>query len=553
MKKTMFWALFLLVSAVFAAGGSKTDVQDPLQYLESQFPKLYGEYKNDLADAKAHYIFAIDVSGTMKRFEPHVVPSLKAFFNALPDGDRVTVIPFGTEILDLPGYKGTVSPDMRKNLVARAGDLYTNSNLTKEFKAHTDVKKAVEAVASAVRNNRDYKINILVIMTDFRNDVVAPVRSEEERRLTQEEVNDIYATFTAATKDLYTRNIALELPYIDSKGNMSTEKNRSFPGYCLDQLQKGVFPQDGEGKLQIVPVDNSAEGINQWFTQLQREIMVTKLRGVIANENKVAPATVDPEVDIDGNVLARVEWTPTRLYPNLKIDSSYFEEGSEWNFINETESWQVTQNKKIEVELGQIKHKDFLFHNSTDSLQLGLSLPTEYDDELELLNIKKPIPDTKMAANRLLFTFFLPFWLCCAIIAAIILYIILFFKAVARNNALKMSCKVYVTDLETEEEVVSQIRGLDDLNSLSIGASGAAGQKHIPVSGVNWAVLVYKKKGNPFKLFEKPSFRWKSAKNYVCQKKFTEGPLGVGPNMLYGSPKPRADEATHKIKIQRVS
>lgn len=537
--------VILLWIAGFSVAAPKTEnalaSQSPMEYLQGFCPKLYDKYKNEIGKYVAHYIFAVDVSGTMKRFEPYVVPSLKAFFNALPDGDMVTVIPFGTEILNLPGYAGTINATMRQNLIERAQDLYTNSNLTKEFMRHTDIKKAVEAVAAAVRNNRDYKINILVVLTDFRNDV--PV--DKERPLKANEIEDLYGGFNAAIKGLYTRNIALELPYIDARGNMSTEKNRSMKGYCLNQLRDKVFPQEGDGKLQTVPVGNSPEAINHWFVQLQRDIMVTKLQAVIHLENNVAPATVETEVDIDGNVIAKVDWTPTRLYPNLKIDSSYFE-SADWNFINDEESWQMTKDQHIEVKLGQVKHREFGFHSNSDSLKLGLSLPTEYDNELELLNIKKPIPDTKASIGRWLFTFPLPLWLCCVIIAAILWYIIMFMKAVKRNASLKLSCKVVLIDLATEEEFDVSKR-MDKLDGLSI--PGSAGIK-LPVN-VPWSVKIYKKKINPFLLFGDPYFMWESQKNYVFTRSGTKGKLAAGINTLYAGPRPKTDSATHQLKIRR--
>lgn len=534
--------LLWVAGASFAAPKTETvaATQSPMEYLQGFCPKLYDKYKEEIGKYAAHYIFAVDVSGTMKRFEPYVVPSLKAFFNALPDGDMVTVIPFGTEILNLPGYAGTINPNMRKNLIDRAQDLYSNSNLTREFKQHTDVKKAVEAVAAAVRNNRDYKINILVVLTDFRNDVPG----DNERPLKSDEIEDLYGGFNAAIKGLYTRNIALELPYIDANGNMSTEKNRAMKGYCLNQLRDRVFPQEGDGKLQTVPVGNSPEAINHWFVQLQRDIMVTKLQAIIHLENNVAPATVETEVDIDGNVVAKVEWTPTRLYPNLKIDSSYFET-AEWIFNNDEESWQMTSDRHIEVELGQVKNLAMGFHNNQDSLKLGLSLPTEYDNELELLNIKKPIPETKASINRWLFTFPLPFWLCCVIVAAIIWYIIMFMKAVKRNAALKLSCKVTLIDLATEEETELS-RRMDKLEGLSI--PGSAGLK--PIS-VPWSVKIYKKKINPFFLFGDPCFMWESQKNYVFTRGGTKGKLAAGINTLYAGPRPKTDNATHQLKIRR--
>ena len=358
-------------------------------------------------------------------------------------------------------------------------------------------------------------------------------------------MEDVYASFKAATKNLYVRNIAIELPYIDANGNMSSEKNRAMDGYCLDQLRKRVYPQSGDGKLQTVPVDNSPDAINHWFNQLQRDIMITKLKGIIGRENNVLPAEVTPEIDIDGNTTVKVAWTPTRLYPNLKIDSSYFK-SEEWSFENEKESWQKTDKRSIEVELGQIKHKAWGVHKNSDSIQLGLSLPTPYDDELERLEIQKPIPETKFAVDRLVFSFFLPFWLCCAIIAAILLYIILFFKAVSRNKSLKFRCRVRIIDNATGEEIVNKMipKAVDHL---TVGRGGEGS------SSVSWSLEVYKVQGNPFLLFDKPVLRWRQKTPYVYdnRKGKTEGEFNTSLSLYAGAVPKKDGDPAHTITFSR--
>ena len=67
-----------------------------LQFVKKQYPQLSAMFQKELVSEHATYTFAIDVSGTMKKYESIVVPALNSFIDALPNGDYVRIIRFGT-------------------------------------------------------------------------------------------------------------------------------------------------------------------------------------------------------------------------------------------------------------------------------------------------------------------------------------------------------------------------------------------------------------------------------------------------------------------------
>ena len=103
-----------VLTLILVLGVSGLRAQTPMAYLEETFPKLTDRYRAELQGYKAHYTFAIDVSGTMRQYSDLVSSTLVPFFQALPDGDVVDVIPFGTEPrTNMSSYCGTISTDKR--------------------------------------------------------------------------------------------------------------------------------------------------------------------------------------------------------------------------------------------------------------------------------------------------------------------------------------------------------------------------------------------------------------------------------------------------------
>lgn len=509
LKTTLLLALLLF--APLLAGAQQTgSASAAMQYLDKNFPKLTDLYRDELLKYPAHYVFAIDVSGTMNQYQQIVVSSLAPFFQALPDGDRVDVIPFGTDALpNMVSYSGEINPAVRDALTQNLPRLYNDPSYPDGFKGFTNIESVVKAIAKVIQTNREYKVNVIIILTDFRNDVKGDIPSEH--KLTEAQLAEMNNLIAAATKDTYTRSVALELPV-----------NNAAPGYCLQQLKSSVFPTDGTG-MEIVPMTNPGSMISQWFEQLKRDIMVTKLRAIIEMENKSAPIELKTKVDIDGNVKANVHWTPSKLYPAMHIDSTYVDAPG-FRFINNKKNFKDTTDPELKLKLGKIKHNSLGMHHFNDSIHLGLSLPTPYDSELEALGVHKPMPDTSTKADKWIWTFPLPFWLCCLILLLAIAYICWVLAAISRNAKYKVDADVLYFDSEgdnLEDKGRTRVRGV---NGFKVGRGGT---NRCSLPDADWQIEVNRVKSNPFMPWTKPHIEWHSSygRVYLNRKADTCGRL----------------------------
>ena len=500
--KKLFFSCLLCIGAVLSVYAQDTG----LAFVKKQYPQLSTMFQKELVSEHATYTFAIDVSGTMKKFEPIVVPALNSFVEALPNGDYVRIIRFGTTAKGSEnGYLGTISEKLKGDLRRGVNQLYTNSNDDKAFRAHTDIPAVMREVSNALSNSEN-KMNFVFILTDFRNDQTAG----GEHKITSKDMETIYYDLEPAAAGKNGRIIALRLPV-----------NVNAPGYCLDQLKTQAFDKvDLDYEMQDI---TSEDALSSWFEELKKQIMVERLRTIVNAENKVADISFDTDINIDGNVTANVTWKPNRLYASIQIDSSFVQDrrsaedsvvlasrpkytSSGFTFKNNPEVFtETTETELLDLELGKIKNQQFFFHKLNDELNLGVKLPTPYDDELHRLGIRKPIPDVAVPVSKLLFTFFLPFWLCATIVAIILIYIFLVLKKIGSNAKwASRNMKIVAKDVITRE-VVDKFEGK---------VKNKAGVTLSKLSGIQ--LTYYKQTFSPFLIFKSPVLRGKVTNGAAC-------------------------------------
>lgn len=469
-----------------------------MQYLDQQFPKLTKLYRPELQNMRTHYIFAVDVSGSMGKYNQTVTPALQAFANALPVGEQVTVIPFGTTANDnTPGLSVRIADNGTKQVLSSAlSTLYTNDAYTPEFKRNTDVNAAIEAVNKTLLNNQEAKMNVVVIITDFLNDL--PGKGEVQ--LTSEQLEQLSKNFNNSTEDMNLRVVAMKLPPMGSGR-----------GYSLDQLKDNVFNQTNiNRRFEIVPVISNEAAISHWFNQLTRDIMTEKLRAVIQLDNKNVTPRINTEIDIDGNTKGEIHWVPSKLYTQVSIDSIYTNPKSDYIFKIGKNVLQVTKDSVLNFKkMGKLEHKNWGLRYYDEPLNLSLSLPTEYDDELTKLSIDKPMPETAQKKKGLLWTFWLSFWTCVVLLILLIIYLLLVMKAARRNSAEKFSGKVEIRDSrgrEVHDRKLMKIRG-----NLKMGETANNG---LDVPNAAWTVALTKRTSSPFAFWKKPQYEWSATRGY---------------------------------------
>ena len=58
-----------------------SNAQSPAELVKKDFPKLYSKYGYSLVQQKARYVFAIDISNSMKPYESAVKTNIKNFIS----------------------------------------------------------------------------------------------------------------------------------------------------------------------------------------------------------------------------------------------------------------------------------------------------------------------------------------------------------------------------------------------------------------------------------------------------------------------------------------
>ena len=515
---------------------SQSSQANSLTYLERTFPKLTKLYYPELTDCHTHYIFAVDVSGSMIKYDDTVTPALQAFAQALPPGEQVTIIPFGTDAKEnTPGLCCKVESPAQKQVLSTAlSTLYTNEGYSREFRHNTDVNKAIAAVNKAILTNQEAQMNVIVIITDFLNDLP----NGGEQKLTEDNLAKLNKDFDNVTSDAYTRVVALQLPPAGSG-----------KGFCLDQLQEKVFCNTSITKrFDIIQAIKDKGAISHWFTQLSRDIMTEKLKAVIQldNERNLRP-TMKTKIDIDGNTTAEIHWTPNKLYKQIKIEATNTDANSDYIFENNEEVWQVTTDTAlVDLPLGKLKNKSWGFWNYDEKLNIGMSLPTDYDDELKKLSIDKPIQATSDKQSGWLFTFLLPFWYTITLIILFIIWLIGFIKAIARNSR-----TVFIGTVDAfkgAKHILDEVY-IKKSGTIYIGNNGNC---ECDIDGAEWQIAVTKVKGNPL-FWGKPKFKWSQKSGSVRKNKSTSGflyPFEKSKRNVSLSCGPNYDEETHTVDIK---
>jgi len=97
------FSVFIFFISTFAI-----NAQSPEELVKRDYSRLYKDFKIPLGEQKAHYIIAIDVSSSMESMEASVKANLKNFIDALPNGDKITLIQMAnrseTQVVNLTEY-----------------------------------------------------------------------------------------------------------------------------------------------------------------------------------------------------------------------------------------------------------------------------------------------------------------------------------------------------------------------------------------------------------------------------------------------------------------
>ena len=299
---------FVVVVLLVALACSSLFAQRGTEDLKKDFPLLMENFGQQLSQNPADYVFAIDISGSMGSYESIVVPALQQFFDALPDGDHVSIITFGEEAKDhtrAANSSATITANTRKDLELYAEHIYSKpAKGTEDYKRYflnTNLGNMVRAVTQEMFMSGRSNMKFVFIITDFHNDPAQKGLVEDWDGLKKDIDRQLKTEHNINT-------ILLQLP-VDSPKELPDIKN----------VFSNCHPQ-------TVPV-TSSDMLQGWFNDLKNKILLERFRRIIYHylENG---AVFAPEctytTDIDGNLSLSLGWQPNEVFNRLRLDSIVF-------------------------------------------------------------------------------------------------------------------------------------------------------------------------------------------------------------------------------------
>lgn len=468
----------------------------PFQLLEQEYPALMAKFGNELKNQKANYLFAIDVSGTMNKYENIVVPAMQQFVASLAEGDNVNIIRFGTQAKVSLGGFSDIDKDTKKALNQFIETIYQKDAT---LYAHTDLNLLIEQINKQLQTQKN-NLTFLFILTDFINDP-AP----GQPTLTEAICNHHKKRLAARAVDHSIYTYALQLP-VTGAHNLQQFKNAMPASYNFE-----TFSVTTPGALK------------NWFDKKKTEILLDKFRAIVQRKMTDLNFAARPEVNIDGHVRAAVSWTPNELFDALSVDSLRLRPDSATAAsytCRENTLPALLQEAAGTISLAQIKHQHCGFHCFAGEIDLAATLPTRWDNELQKLEIPKPQLHATLTLDRLLFTFPLPLWLTALGLFLILCYAVGVVRAALRNKAYKWKINGKIdVDYRGRNLLSYPVNGEKEVG---IGIEG----KPVTITAYHcdWQLTLYQKTFSSFKICKKP----------VYKITMTQGTHFVTPGGTYG-------------------
>ena len=431
-----FTSLTVVISFLFIT--TPTHAQDGLQVLKRDYPQLMQQFGEELRNQNADYVFAIDVSGTMDRYRDILVPALKDFFGALPDGDHVSLIKFGGEAKIDIGGSGTLNADMRKGLAQYADHLYdkpTSKQERERFYNHTDLDNMVQALLKDLSRTGRNDLKFVFIITDFEDDPSAERRGAADWQARRQE----------ADLQLQNKNVnivALNLP------GRATHIDRVL----------SVFASFNPERQDIT----TGEALANWFNMHKNDMLKDRFRQIIRGMLTDTRMSASAEVDRDGNLtLSNITWHPNQVFNNLVLDSIACSNGRQHFEVrcrhdNCALPVQLGDHPTTVERIGRIiqDNRSWLrprFSSVDDTLRLRATCHVAYSQELEqLLATPHPTYTTTVALQGRVFNYPLTWRTFIICLLLILLYIIVMLVKSARNRRTYITGSFSVWKNDTE-------------------------------------------------------------------------------------------------------
>lgn len=242
----------------FCSLGASAQAQTPQDILKSDFPSLWKTFGKQTVALKADYVVAVDVSGSMKKFQDVVVPNVTSFIESLPDGDYVSIIAIGTDAR-IVGVPSEITSTTKNSIKAALASM--------PFKEqNTDLALMSETIINELNRPGGSDLKFVFAFTDFDHDPAA-------QRKGREDWSALSTRFAAEQSGKRVEFYAMKLQL--------TEKS----GRDLARI-KSIFPE-----LQEIPVQPST--LEGWFQRRKAEILRERLKFIVSRSASGQPPAIE--------------------------------------------------------------------------------------------------------------------------------------------------------------------------------------------------------------------------------------------------------------------
>lgn len=360
----------LLLICALSVSSNMLAQQTAEEAMKRDYPQLMQKYGSLLTQQKAHYIFAVDISSSMRQYESVVKSNFLSFVEAIPDGDQVTLIRVAdenhTDYVNSMYKCITLNGDVRNALRT---DIYSEDfKFLSNGHPHdgSDMYGMTKLIAEAVNTIGSNDLTFVYMFTDFEY-----WTREFHYNPSKEDWNAL-EKMMENQKQFAICKYGLELNVNNS--------NLHQHAIVKPQLDKVFGPVD----YQAV---SSAAVLSQWFNHTIANVMAVKLNSLVERDWNEFAESVKCEVSATGNsVKVNVDSHPTDLVSGFAISTRHDDASLSTNTLPFVENSKgvcdaVIGEYSVRPESVMPSYKTF--GGGPIEVQLGFVSP--YQSEIDLL------------------------------------------------------------------------------------------------------------------------------------------------------------------------
>jgi len=281
------FAFYFALASLCPAQSGQSDSSASL--LQRDFPTLWQQYGDRARQQKADYVVAVDVSGSMKRFKDAVIPSVSDFLEALPDGDYVSLISFGTGA-QVAGVPTVLNAGTRGTLRQALGSMQFNQQ-------NTDLEAMSKLTLDELNRPGGSDLKFVFVFTDFDHDPTKERRGAEN--------------WSALRERFMREQGGRGVDFYAMKLELSAASGRDLPRI------KEIFPS-----LQVIPVNPAT--LAGWFERRKAEILRDRLRYIVSNAAKEKAPQLAARCEANQILVSIVSDSANEILRGVRIDAAEF-------------------------------------------------------------------------------------------------------------------------------------------------------------------------------------------------------------------------------------